>query len=288
MRIAPVLVLLAACVTSTSSAHAAVPLPPGHPEFDEVAPEFEDGGSSVQGVDGGAATNPALDPNGSWSILGNGYAQLKNATDAQAAFSLDLLRTDALRNQFAIGVSRGSTSSTLVNSGEFARFLLSPETSSWTAHVQYDRWSYTRTSFVWGWYASLIVGSADWQLAMDASNPDSHITKNVVATDLSGGISLGYQKNAGRNSLRLVGHIGLTDRGIIGDVWSAPEFMKKAIGRDQLDFIGAEAGFWIQLNTVSVGASLPILLGHVEGLTNGQFLPTISVGGKIDLDSIGG
>ncbi|WP_157757530.1 hypothetical protein [Corallococcus macrosporus] len=227
-----------------------------------------------------------MDDVGLWSILGNGYAQLLDTRDANAAFSLAVLRTNASCDQIQLGVSRGSTENRLTKQDEFARFVLTPGTSAWSAHVKYDQWLVPRRTLALGWYGYGAVGTATWVADIDPTDGEDVQSRSAVAMSLSLGASLGYLKRVGSNSVRILAHVGPTARILMGDVYGHGVFLRESLGSRQRGYLGVEGSFWVQVNTVTVGMDFPIIFGRVQGLTNGRFLPTFSVAGRIELDAL--
>lgn len=228
-------------------------------------------------------SQPQTDTVGTWYLIGSGYAELQSADNAQAAFQVQIQRVNQNLDQLTIGLSRGSADNVLSSQKDVARFVLSPETSPWSAFVNYDKWSFARTSFDWGLYVSGSVGAADWKV----DDAKGIAQRSALVFAQSAGLSLKYLREVGQNVLAIQAHVGFTNRVIMGDVYADHAFIQRALSIGQNDFCGLDSGFWLQLNTVTVGVSFPILAGHVPGLTNGQFLPTLVVGGRVDLTSVG-
>ncbi|MBZ4418883.1 hypothetical protein [Myxococcus sp. RHSTA-1-4] len=269
---------VALCLGTASWAQAPLPAP----SVDQVRRLTAEAKARAENSEEGGT-----DDVGEWQLLGSGYGELREAADGRAAFSVSLLRTRGDLSQLAIGLSRGSEAYGLTGRAELARFTLSPESSSWSAHVKYDGWLFERTASVWGGYTEVILGAADWRLAADTGTGRAEQTRGVLVMATSLGFSMRVTKQAGKNSLRLLTHVGVTGRSILGNAWSDQDFLREALGSPQRLYVGFEAGLFGQLNEVSFGVRFPLLMGRVAGLTNGQFLPSVSVGGAFDLSSLG-
>lgn len=161
--------------------------------------------------------------------------------------------------------------------------MLSPESSSWSAYAKFDGWLFKRQSSLWGGYVDGILGAANWKVEGDTEVGSPEQLKSALVLSLSAGVSVGLTRRSRGNSLRLLGHLGVTSRSILGDAYTEKDFLRDAVGSPQRHYLGFEAAVFAQVNEVSFGVRFPLLMGDVPGLTNGQFLPSISLGGSFDL-----
>ncbi|HEX4386648.1 MAG TPA: hypothetical protein VH083_27025 [Myxococcales bacterium] len=245
----------------------------------------------------------AATPAATWRILGSGYGQLLNATDSSTAFSL------AVAYQFGdidalIQLQRGNQTDPLTTPKAVGQFLLSPLAGAYSAGLAID---YRPKHFnilgradanAAGVYGYFNAGTSTWQGAERHARPNDGLPAPLIisvdAIGLSAGAGLSAQvfslpsdtteglPGTG-NRIAVTLRAGLAYRGIAGTVLGAPSFREQMTSRQDTAFFGGELQLALQINSITAAIAVPVLGGHLDGLTNGQVVPSLLLGGSIDV-----
>jgi hypothetical protein len=242
-------------------------------------------------------------PPATWRILGSGYGQLLNATDSSTAFSL------AVAYQYGdiealIQLQRGNQTDPLTTSKAIGQFLLSPLAGAYSAGLAID---YRPKHFnilgrsdanAAGFYGYFNAGTSTWLGAERHARPNDGlpapqiITVDAIGLAAGGGLSaqvfsLPTDTTAGLpgdgNRIAVTLRAGLAYRGIAGTALGAPLFREQMTSRQDTAFFGGELQLALQINSITAAIAVPVLAGHLDGLTNGQVVPSLLLGGSIDV-----
>lgn len=220
-----------------------------------------------------------------WTLLGNGLAQLQNLEDPSAAFALGLsYSSDDVNAGFSI--RRGSKTGTLTTAKDCGAFMLTPETADFSVDMQalfyIDQWGEDQ---YFGFYTRAGIGKSDWKLTV----PDdgTELADTAVAYTTSLGLALQVfnlktDENSG-NDIALTLGAGLTGRVLGGDAGANERLRELALSSRQRVYVGADLVASLQINGIIINASAPVILGRAKGLTKGQFVIGLQLGGGIKI-----
>ncbi|HEY2029368.1 MAG TPA: hypothetical protein VGH20_09180 [Myxococcales bacterium] len=234
-----------------------------------------------------------------WRIIGSGYGQLVNATDSSTAFSLAVAYSYA-RLDAIFQLQRGNKTDALTSPKQMGQFVLSPLSGNYALSIAADYRPWGLPAFAderhghSGVYGYFTAGTATW------SGIDHHPTGgdttpvNLDAVGLAGGAGFSTQivsslgdtgLGTGGNTVAVIGRIGAAYRGIAGSVVGSPAFLEQNTSRRSTSFLGGEVQLALQINTITAAIAVPVLAGHFDGLTNGQVVPSLQLGGSFDVTS---
>jgi hypothetical protein len=246
-----------------------------------------------------ADVNSAPPDVATWSLLGAGYGQLVNATDSSSAFTLGI--SYQYRDlSLAFQLQRGNSTNPLTTPKQIGQFLLEPIAGNYALGLAAD---YRPCSLgvigapgaaSAGGYVYFNAGTSTWLGSNHAQRPDDTADSllSYDAVGLAGGLGGSAQllslvndafvggKNV--NSIAVTARVGLAYRGIAGTVLGAPAFLEHMTSRQVTSFFGGEIQLALQINSITAAIAIPIMAGHLDGLTNGQVVPSLLLGGSID------
>lgn len=124
--------------------------------------------------------------------------------------------------------------------------------------------------------------SATFNLSDTWKKNDTSFSANVLSSRLQLSYLLLNPPPTDKLKIMLTADLGVTYRGILGDVATEDDFKKSIFGSPKSHYLGTELNVDLWINDVRLFFSLPLIFGdEVKGLTNGQIILGGSVSGKM-------